>query len=70
MHWVQNTATILPKIKHFYIDPYGIWAELSSFVDDMYSEIYRVQENRNKFLNGVFCILLPRPFDKDTVYFS
>ena len=63
MQRVQNTATIVPKIKHIYIDPYGIWAELSSFLDDMYSDILGVQENRKEFLDRVFCIFLPRPFD-------
>ena len=31
---------------------------------EMYSDILGVQENRKEFSNGVFCILLPGPFDK------
>ena len=64
MQWVQNTATIVPKIYHICIDPYEIWAELWFFKTDMYSDILELQENRREFLNTVFCILLSRPFDK------
>ena len=64
MQGVQNTATIVPKIYHIYMDPYGIWADLLFFWDDMYSDILGVQENRKEFSNGVFCMFLPRPFDK------
>ena len=60
----QNTATIVPNIKHIYIDPYEIWAELWFFKTDMYSDILKLWENHKDFLNGVFCILLSRPFDK------
>ncbi len=52
------------KIKHIYIDLYEIWAELWFFKTDMYSYILELRENRREFLNGVFCILLSRPFDK------
>ncbi len=61
---VQNTATNVPKIKHIYMDPYGIWANLLFFWDDMYSDILGVQEKHKEFSNGVFCMFLPRPFDK------
>ncbi len=64
MQWVQNTATIVLKIYHICIDPYEIWAELWFFKTDMYSDILELRENRREFLNGVFCILLSRPFDK------
>ncbi len=34
----ENTATIVPRIKHIYMHPYGIWADLLFFWDDMSPE--------------------------------
>ena len=49
----------VPKIKHIY--PYEIWADLWFLKTDMYSDILKL---RREFLDGAFCILLSRPFDK------
>ena len=57
MQWVQNTAIIVAKIKHIYIDPYEIWAEFFKtyeiwaefFKTDMYSDILKLWENRREF---------------------
>ncbi len=47
-----NTATIVPIIKHIYIDPNGIWAELSFFLGDMYS--YGCKRTVRNFKMGSF----------------